>query len=147
MGARGQSRLLVVKVLTQQLEELIRVLSNDLGDLGVASRNLLQDGLKHVGLLLHKLAELLEVGVVAEEVQVSKIGTTCARSSAGTSSTATTTATLASLGSGLKQVDGLLATRATSGSSRGRSSRGSSTLLTLLLLLLLFLLNIVGDAL
>ena len=128
------------------MEELIGVLSDNLGDLGVASRNLLQDGLQHVGLLLHKLTELLEVRVVAEEVQVGKVGTTCARSSTGTGTT-TSTATLAGLGSSLKQVDRLLATRASSGSSWSRRSRRSGALLTLLLLLLLFLLNIIGDTL
>lgn len=108
LGTGRQSCLVIVKVLTQQLQELIRVLTDDLGNLGVPGGDLLQDGLKHVGLLLNKLSKLLEVGVATEEVKVGESVTTPLRSSSTRAST--TTATITSLSSGLKKVDGFLAT-------------------------------------
>lgn len=142
----GQVGLIIlIKVLTQQLQELLGVLSDDLGNLGVASRNLLQNGLKHVGLLLNELAKLLEVGVAAEEVQAGKGIATSTSGGGSTTSTSTTgTTTITGLGSGLEQVHGLLTTRATGSSRDGR--KGTSLLL-LLLPLLLFLLDIFGDTL
>lgn len=142
--AGGQVGLVIfIKVLTQQLQELLRVLSDDLGNLGVASRNLLQNGLEHVGLLLNELAKLLEVRVAAEEVQAGKgIATSSGGSTASTSTAGTTTIT--GLGSCLEQVHRLLTTRAT---GSGRNGRNGIIALLLLLPLLLFLLDIFGNAL
>jgi hypothetical protein len=71
LRAWGELALLVLtKILAQQLQELLGVLTNHRGDLGVACGDLLQDGLEHVRLLLDELAELLEVGVVAQEIEV-----------------------------------------------------------------------------
>jgi hypothetical protein len=145
---RGQVGLIIlIKVLTQQLQELLGVLSDDLSNLGVASGNLLQNGLEHVGLLLHELAKLLEVGVAAEEVQVGKgIVAISGGSTASTSTTSTTgTTAITSLGSRLEQIHGLLTTRGAWGGRNGRN--GSSRLLLLLLPLLLFLLHMFGNAL
>lgn len=62
----------VVSVLAEQAEELLGVLGNQLGQLWVASAELLQDRLQHLGLLLHNLAKLLELRVVSQEVQVAE---------------------------------------------------------------------------
>lgn len=142
MGARGQLALLVLtEILAQQLQELLRVLSNHRSNLGVASCNLLQNGLQHVGLLLDELTELLEVGIAAQEVQVTK---------RLTSTTATAAATLTGLSSGFKHVEtAIFAQR------RGSSSssifiiigvRGRALCLGLLLLLRL-LRGLFGDTL
>jgi hypothetical protein len=132
LRTRGQLALLVLtEILTQQLQELLRVLSDHLGNLRVTSCDLLQDGLEHVGLLLDKLSELLEVGVAAQEVQVTQ---------SLTSTTASAATTLAGLGSGFKHVE---TTVFTSTGKRGSGSgidiavgRGGGTCLLLLLRLL-----------
>lgn len=97
-------------------------------------------------LLLHELAQLLEMGVLTEEIQVCK---GLATSLASGPSTTTTTA-IASLSRSLEHVETLVATQSGGGSSVfGRGGRGWSgaLLLLLLLTLLLFLLDFLGDAL
>lgn len=47
------------------------MVSNELRKLGIASTELLQDRLQHPGLLLDHLAELLKLGVVSEELEIS----------------------------------------------------------------------------
>ena len=141
-----QSSLVIIKVFAQQLQKLFGVLSDDLRNLWVAGRNLLKDGLEHVGLLLDELSKLLEMGVAAEEVQVCE-GLTAA-STSGTSRASTTAYAFTSLGGSFEQVHRLVATRCSLGSGgNGRRSIGSALLMLLLLLLLLLLLNIVGNAL
>ncbi len=66
----GGERSIVVGVLAKEAEELFGVLGDQLGKLRVASAQLLQDRLEHLGLLLDNLAELLELGVVPQEVEV-----------------------------------------------------------------------------
>lgn len=139
LGAGGQSLVVLTKVLSKQLEELFRILPDDLGNLGVASGDLLQDRLKHLGLLLYQLTELLEVGVAAKEIQV-RITT----SRTGTSPT-TTTATLTSLSSSLEHVERLLSSSSTT--SSGGLSTSLGLLLLLLLMLLLLALGALGDTL
>jgi hypothetical protein len=66
----GRERHVVVSILSKQGEELLRVLGDELRKLRVAGAQLLQNGLEHLWLLLHDLAELLELGVVSEELEV-----------------------------------------------------------------------------
>lgn len=83
---RRQGRV-VVGILAQKLEELVGVRGNQLGQLRVAGTELLQDGLEHLRLLLHHLAQLLELGVVAEEVEVAQVaGTTAGSGGSGSGS-------------------------------------------------------------
>lgn len=81
------------------------VLTDQLGELRVSGANLLKDRLKHLWLLLDKLTKLLEMWVVAQELQAAQAASTLARTSSGTrsgtSTTATTSATSASLRSSL----------------------------------------------
>jgi hypothetical protein len=71
LSTRGQGGV-IVSILAKQAEELLGVLGDQLGKLGVASTQLLQDGLQHLGLLLDNLTQLLELGVVSQEVQVAE---------------------------------------------------------------------------
>ena len=68
----GRQRGVVVAIFTQQAQELVRVLRNEKCQLGVAGAELLQDRLQHLRLLLNDLAQLLELRVVAEKVEVAK---------------------------------------------------------------------------
>lgn len=112
MCAWGQRALFVfAKVLAQQLQELFRVLADQLGNVGVPSGNLLQNRLEHLGLLLDELPKLLKVGVGTQEIQVGK-GITTPTSSA-------TATTIAGLGSGLEHIEALITT--SRGLSGGRS--------------------------
>jgi hypothetical protein len=141
LSTRRQSLVIFTKVLSEQLKELFRVLSNNLSNLGVASGNLLQDGLEHLGLLLYQLTELLEVRVAAKEIQVC---ITTSRTT-GTSGSSTTTTTLTSLGSSLEHVERFVATKTfTDGRGVGMSL---SLLLLLMLLRLLLTLGALGDTL
>jgi hypothetical protein len=70
-------RSIIVTILAQQLQELLRVLSDQLCQLWVTSAYLLEDGLEHLGLLLHDLTKLLELGIVTEEIEVAKSTTGC----------------------------------------------------------------------
>ena len=51
----GRQRRILVRVLGEQLQELLRVLPDHLRELRVAARHLLQDGLQHAWLRLHNL--------------------------------------------------------------------------------------------
>lgn len=69
----GRERCVIVATaLAEELEELVLVLSNQLGELGVSGTELLQNRLQHLGLLLDNLAKLLELGVVSQEVEVTE---------------------------------------------------------------------------
>ena len=90
LSTRGQRRIVVI-ILAKQAQELVRVLGDQLGELGVSGTQLLENGLKHLRLLLDNLAELLELGIISEEIQVSKIpsGATTTGSGGGSGSGST----------------------------------------------------------
>lgn len=151
VGAWGKSAL---PFLTQKLQELLLVLSNQLGNLRVTRSDLLKDRLQHLGLLLDQLTKLLKVGVVTEEIQAGKTFTRTRTSSSptGTSATSSTTFLAAGLSRCLEEVDGFVAASSGAcGTSRGRGlgggSGGSGGLLLLLLLLLLLFLDVLRNAL
>lgn len=135
LGA-GRQRHIVLSILTKQAQESIRVGGNELGQLGVTSAKLLQDGLEHLGLLLHDLAQLLELGVAAEEIEVTEISGT------GTSSGSGARTTTATLSCKIEQIDVVGAALSLTLCCRS-SLRRSSSLGRLLALLL----DVVGDAL
>lgn len=134
LGTGGQGRVVVVAIFAQQAQELVRVLRNKLGQLGVTSTELLQDRLEHLGLLLDNLAELLELGIVAEEVEVTKTlasarTTCCCRSGGGccctcasttASATGTDSTTTSLLRGEVEQVDTVVVF-VTLGNSSGNS--------------------------
>lgn len=60
----------VLIVFAQQVHELVPILANELRNLGITGGNLLKNGLKHRGVLLDQLTELLEMRVVAKEFEV-----------------------------------------------------------------------------
>jgi hypothetical protein len=68
------------------LQEGVGVGSNKLSQLGVTGAKLLKNWLEHLGLLLNDLAELLELRVRAQKVQISKVSTSCSRGGRGSSS-------------------------------------------------------------
>src|SRR3569833_1162964 len=106
LGARGQ-RSVVIGVLAKEAEELLRVLGDQLRQLRVASTKLLQDRLQHLGLLLHTLAELLELGVMSQEVEVAQAGLAAGGGSGNSSGRLRASAAasaLALLGSEIEQV-------------------------------------------
>lgn len=132
---RGQ-RLVIIRFLTQELQELFLILTNELRDLGVSSGDLLKDGLEHLWLLLDQLTKLLEVGIIAKKFETREFSATSTSSSSSSSLLAT------SLSGSLEQVDRFVVTS-------GRSAFGSSSLgcASGSGLLLLFLLNVLGDTL
>lgn len=148
LRARRQGNI-VVCILAEQLQELVGIGRNQLGQLGVSGTKLLQDGLEHLRLLLNNLAELLKLGVVPEEIQVTKItalacrgGCRCRCRSAAAATSGRTTAAL--LGRQIEQVDASVVVTAMSRCrlrrcAASRGGRGAT--------LLLFLLDIVGDTL
>jgi hypothetical protein len=83
LSSRWEWRI-VVTIFAQELEKLLWVLPNELSQLWVASADLLEDRLKHLGLLLDDLSELLELWVISQEVEVTQ--TTSSGSSPSTSS-------------------------------------------------------------
>lgn len=143
MRPRRQRRV-VVALLAEERQELLRVLRDELRELRVPRAELLQDGLKHLWLLLHDLAELLELRVVPEEVEVAE--SRLARGGAGTGSrsgharvSAAATSSAALLGGEVEEVDvalltsaGGLARRAGGRRRRGSGSRGAPLLLDVL---------------
>lgn len=82
LGTRRQGNI-IVAILSQELEELVGMGGDKLSQLGVASAELLQDRLQHLGLLLNNLSELLELSVVSEEVEVAQITTAALATSGG----------------------------------------------------------------
>jgi hypothetical protein len=135
LGSRGQWGI-VVGVLAKQAEELLGILGNELGQLRVARSELLQDRLQHLGLLLDNLAELLELWVVSQEVQVTEsLPASCcgghsgsrsrSRSSTTSSSNAGTTGTTSPLLCG--QVEKVHTVITASGSWGGGRGSGRSS--------------------
>ena len=140
----GRQRRVIVIILAKQIQELVGVLGDQLGELGVSGTQLLENGLEHLRLLLDDLAKLLELGIISKEIQVSKIpggatttGSNCSGGGGGTrtgvcassaTSTTTSTTTLALLSRKIEQIDistfrrGRLAARGR-GSGRGGLSR------------------------
>lgn len=59
-----------LRILRQQLKKLIRILPYQRRKLRIAGANLLQDRLQHLRLRLHNLAQLLELRVVAQEIEI-----------------------------------------------------------------------------
>lgn len=142
LGARGQGDI-VVRILTQKLKKLVRVRGYQLSQLRVSSTELLEDGLKHLRLLLHYLAKLLKLSIMSEEIQVTQVATlTGSRRSRRRSRGSIVTP---SLGCKIKQVH-ISFVAATLSRLSGRAC-DSLCWLALLLLLLLLLLNVLGDAL
>lgn len=69
----GWERCVVISGhLTEKAEELFGVLRDELGELGVAGAQLGENGFEHLRLLLDNLAQLLELGVVTKEIEVTK---------------------------------------------------------------------------
>lgn len=77
--SRWEGRV-VIGVLGEQLQELFRVLSDQLRQLRIPRADLLQDRFQHVGLGLNDRAQLLKLGVTAEEIQVAQPGSGGSRS-------------------------------------------------------------------
>lgn len=71
LSPRRHGRVLV-DIFTQQLKELVGVLSDELRKLRVTGANLLQNRLEHLRLVLDDLAQLLELRVVSKKVQVAQ---------------------------------------------------------------------------
>jgi hypothetical protein len=125
----GQRRI-VVSILGKQLQELLRVGCDHLRQLGVALTDLLQNRFKHLGLLLYDLSQLLELWVVAQEVEavgVERTSTSISACGASRACTTSTSATLPGLRSCLEQVYRLVSSRSgwgctcvTAGSGRWR---------------------------
>lgn len=69
LGSRW-CRCIIVSFLAQQLQELLRMLLDQLGQLRVSGAHLLKDGLQHLRLGLDDLAKLLELRVISKEVEI-----------------------------------------------------------------------------
>ena len=111
MRARWQ-RNIIVSILSKKLHELLRILRDDLRELRIAGRDLLQDGFKHLWLLLDDLSQLLELWVIAQEVEISGIACSSGRSATGPSSSSSRcTSSRSSLCSRLEQIDWLVSRR------------------------------------
>lgn len=125
---RGE-RLIIIRLLTQELQELFLILANELRNLGVSSGDLLEDGFEHLWLLLDQLTKLLEVGVIPQKFEAREFSTTGSTSSSASSLLAT------SLSSSFEQVDRFVVTsgRGAFGSSRLGCASGGGLLLLFLL--------------
>jgi hypothetical protein len=131
------------------------MLSDQLCQLWVASADLLKDWLEHLWLLLDDLAELLELGVITEEIKVAKStsacsGCCCSSGSEKISCSSTsgcTAASCTSLSCGLEKIDWLLTTFSTCGSRRSGGRRTPSLTTSSGCGLSLFLLQTFWDAL
>jgi hypothetical protein len=93
---------IVICVLTQKVQELIRVSGNQLSELGVAGAELLQNGLQHLWLLLDDLSELLKLSVTAQEVEVTKTLSSLSSGGGSGGSTAWAGSTTGTTPSGLR---------------------------------------------
>jgi hypothetical protein len=82
---------LFTQVLRQKLKKLFLVLTNQLSQLWVAGSDLLQDGFEHLRLLLHQLSQLLEMRVVAKEIEIAQGTSIPSTSSTCCSATCSTT--------------------------------------------------------
>ena len=105
---------------------MVWICSNQLGQLRIAGSKLLKDWLEHLRLLLNNLAELLELSIVSQKVEVTQIATLssscssccgCRRLVPSISSSATRTSTLSSK---IEQIHATLI-RGTLGGSGGLS--------------------------
>lgn len=118
----------------------------------VSGAKLLENGFEHLGLLLDYLTKLLELGIVAEEIQIAEVAITAAlscecgggsRSCLGVSATATSSGPAsAALSSEIKQIYVPIIIASLLSSCCGRCGWGSS-----LPWLLWLLLKIFGDTL
>lgn len=72
VGSGGERCVVISGHLTEKAKELFGVLGDELSELGVAGAQLGENRLEHLRLLLDNLAQLLELGVVTKEVEVSK---------------------------------------------------------------------------
>ena len=108
MGA-GWQLTIVIDIFTQQLQKLFLVLTNKLGKLRVSCTDLLKDRLKHLGLLLYELSQLLKVRVVAQKFEIAQ--SFPRRSSRSSRSGTTSATTLSGLGSSFEEVNWLLRVR------------------------------------
>jgi hypothetical protein len=141
-----ERRVVVTTAFAKKLEELLLILTDKLSELRISSTELLKDWLKHLRLLLDDLAQLLELGIVAKEIEVAKpglflfpgcgSGNSGSGSCVGTSSRATTCSTTTMLRRQIEEVNVAVviipACSRSSGGLGGRS-RGLSLLLLLLL--------------
>ena len=142
LRAGGKRRVVVVALLAEQREELLRVLRDELRELRVARAELLQDGLEHLRLLLHHLAELLELRVIPEEVEVAETcGGPGTRGGGGGATRLSTASTTALLGSKVEEVDVALLTASARGGCAAGGRRGCGSRSAPLLL------DVLGDAL
>lgn len=143
----------VITILAEQAEKLVGVLGNQVGELGVASTQLLQNRLQHLRLLLDNLTKLLKLWVVSQEVQVAKSlpggggsrssrGSSHSGSRAGSASAGSTSTTASLLSSQVEQIHAVITTTRSRGCGRGRRSGRLSGLCGLL-----FLLQILRDTL
>lgn len=131
---RTRRQLLLLEIFTEQLQELFLVLPDELRDLRVACGHLLQDRFEHCRVLLHQLAKLLEMGVVAQEIQILPFAS--GRSTRASSASSS----LAGLRCRFEEVHRFLSTgggrcsrcSATGRCSRGRRRRGSGRVRLLL---------------
>lgn len=131
MSSRGERGIIVATCLAKKGEELLGVLRDELGKLWVASAELCEDRLQHLRLLLDDLAQLLELGIVTQEIEVAQALLTAGGSSCDGSSrirlstTRTSTGSRALSGSEVKEVDWTIVTTGRwGGGSRGRSRGG-----------------------
>lgn len=137
----GERRIVVVALLAEQREELLRVLRDELRELRVARAELLQNGLEHLRLLLHHLAELLELRVIPEEVEVAETCGGPGTRGGGGAARLSTASTTALLGSKVEEVDVALLTASASGGCAAGGRRGCGSRSAPLLL------DVLGDAL
>lgn len=96
--ARRQRNTLSVVALGEQLHELLGITGNQLRKLRIRGADLLQDVLEHGRLLLNKLPQVLEGGIVAQEVKILPFaslqaggGSLSGRSAAGSTTSASST--------------------------------------------------------
>lgn len=104
----GRCRCVVVGLLAQQLQELIRMLMDQLGKLRITSTDLLEDRLQHLRLGLYDLAKLLKLRIVSEKFEIggatscssscttayTRSGSTCTSTTPRTPSSGASTASL-----------------------------------------------------
>lgn len=91
---------LLTQVLRQKLKKLFLVLTNQLSQLWITCSDLLQDGFEHLRLLLHQLSQLLEMRIVAEEIEIAQ----CASISSTSTSSCSATCSAACLGCCFEQI-------------------------------------------
>lgn len=68
----GRQRCVLVGILTEQLQELVRVLANQLRELWIPGAYLLQDWLEHARLCLNYLTQLLELWIGSKKIKITE---------------------------------------------------------------------------